>query len=148
MVNGATSKTQKLISRGSENPKVARAAREVSDILMRMALGQAQYFAECVERAFPNLTEEESENLAFFFSRASDYFAQKAMGDRFPHAGYNDKTIRRWSTDEEYFYNIHKVFCVLACDLEYCSQNMDCWETRSAFCRMDEKVPSSGSESL
>lgn len=131
----AESKAEKLISRGSEKPKVTRAAREISELLMRMALGQSQYFAECVERAFPNMTETEAAALAQFFFRVYDYFSQKASGKRFPRVGHNDVTVRSWASDQEFFYDVHKVFCVLACDLEYCGENMDCWETRSAFCR-------------
>lgn len=137
-----TDKTQKLISRGSENPKVAMAARAISDMLMRMALGQAQNFAECVERAFPEMTEKEAASLALLFYRVSTYFNQKAWGEKFPHAGYNDKPVRNWNTDAKFFYDVHKVFCVLACNLEYCAENKDCWETRSAFCRYDRPSPS------
>lgn len=131
-------KADKLISRGSENPQVALAAREISEMLTRMSLGQSQYFAECVERVFPELTQPESEALAAFFERTADYFKQKAEGEKFPHTGYGDRAVRTWKTSEDYFYAIHKVFCVLACQLEHCPENMGCWETRSAFCRMDE----------
>jgi hypothetical protein len=60
-------KTEKLISRGSEKLEVARAAKTVSDMLCRLSLGQAQYFAESVEGAFPDLTQSEAAALARCF---------------------------------------------------------------------------------
>lgn len=128
-------KAEKLILRGSEKPEVARAAKTISDILCRLSLGQAQYFAESVEGAFPQMNEAEATALAHCFERVAEYFRQKANGEQFPHCGYNDHPVRNWSTNEEFFYEIHKVFCVLACNLECCGENKDCWETRSAFCR-------------
>lgn len=65
-------------------------------------------------------------------------FNKKARGERFPHIGYKNTPVRNWTSDADFFYSIHKIFCVLACDLEYCAKNPDCWETRSAFCRMDQ----------
>ncbi|MGB3205195.1 MAG: hypothetical protein WBB28_09420 [Crinalium sp.] len=81
-----STKADKLISRGSENPHVTLAAREISEMLTRMALGQSQYFAECVERVFPDLTQSESEALAIaqsergkptktIFTQSTKYFA-------------------------------------------------------------------------
>ena len=131
------SKTEKLIMRGSENPEVARAAKTISDMLCRLALGQVQYFAESVQAAFPNLTPEEAIALSKTFERTAEYFRQIAQGEQFPHVGYQNEQVRPWASEPEFFYNIHKVFCVLACDLEHCEENLDCWETRSAFCRDD-----------
>ncbi len=128
-------KAEKLISRGSEKPEVTRAAKTISDMLCRLSLGQAQYFAESVEGAFPDLTQTEAAALARCLERAADYFQQKADGEQFPHCGYAHDPVRTWKTNEEFFYDIHKLFCVLACNLEYCGENQDCWETRSAFCR-------------
>ncbi len=104
-------------------------------MLCRLSLGQAQYFVESVEGAFPGLTEVEAAALAHCFERAANYFQQKANGEHLPHCGYNDKPVRSWKTNEEFFYDIHRIFCVLACNLEYCGENQDCWETRSAFCQ-------------
>ena len=129
-------KTQKLISRGSENPKVARAARQISEMLTRMSLGQATHFAEIVEQVFPNMTEKEASALADFFNSVGDYFSYKASGgtDRFYAGASPSNTVRSWKTDEEAFYDVHKVFCVLACELPYCAEHKQCWETRQAFC--------------
>lgn len=132
------SKAEKLIDRGSEHPEVARAARDISDMLIRIALGQPRYFAECVERAFPSITQKELEDLSALFALVSDYFRQKSEGEIVPQLKNEYRPVRNWGTNQDYFYLIHRLLCVLACDLDYCAENFDCWETRSAHCRADE----------
>lgn len=131
------SKAEKLISRGSENPKVSQAARYISDMLMRMALGQVKPFVECVEQVFPKLTKVESKYLSEFFLCVSNYFWNKSKDDPTPRYIPNSHSVRIWDNNATHLYDIHKVFCVLSCDLEYCAENVNCWETRSVFCRMD-----------
>jgi hypothetical protein len=129
-------KADKLISRGSETPEVAATAEAVAEMVIRMRLGQALYFAEAAERAVPGMTKQEADSLSVFFSGVASYFAKRANGELRPDINLRLPVVRNWETGDG-CYNLLRVFAVLACPFDFCPDKPDCWETRRAFCKMD-----------
>jgi hypothetical protein len=125
-------KAEKLASRGAEHPEVARAARDLTELLIRMALGQANYFAEDAAKAFPNLTQAEASRLGDFFSHVSTWFYRFSPSNPHPEIKH-DNPIRSWESNRPYFYDVMRILSVLACQEPLCPHN-NCWETRRADC--------------
>ncbi|MDQ4121688.1 MAG: hypothetical protein M3209_09610 [Acidobacteriota bacterium] len=139
-INKEDSFYKKLVTRGLENKDTLHAATNISQLLIRLALGQVKYFAEIVHReVFPKMTAEEAEWAAAFFHRVGVYFERVAEDKTdLSEFLYNTQPIRNWGSNAAYFQGIQQLFCVLSCRQADCGERIgivkDCWETRRWGC--------------